>query len=49
MRARKSEWLYLFLEYMLMAIADGLVALTGWIGVKLYKRWKRRQRRRDKD
>lgn len=46
-RSRKSEWLYLFAEYLLMALADGLVALTGWIGVRLYKKWKRRRQKRE--
>lgn len=43
MKERKSEWLYLFAEYLLMAIAEGIVALIGWIGAKLYKRWRRRK------
>lgn len=47
MKTRKSEWLYLFAEYLLMALADGLVAFTGWIGVRLYKKWKRRRKKRE--
>lgn len=47
MKTRKSEWAYLFLEYLIAALADGLVALVGWIGVRIWKRWRKRKKRRD--
>lgn len=47
MKIRRNEWVMLFLEYLLGALADGLVALVGWIGVRVYKRWRKRKKRRD--
>lgn len=46
----------LFLEYLLEALAVGVVAAAGWVGRHLWRQWRRwekkkqrRQRKREKD
>lgn len=42
-----NGWALLFLEYLIAALADGLVSLCGWIGVRLWRKWKRRRKKRE--
>lgn len=42
---RSAVLVDLFLEFLVAAVAEGLVALAGWVGRKVYRRWKKRRAR----
>lgn len=41
-RRARSEWVSLFLEYAIAALAEAIVAALGWVLRKLWRWWKRR-------
>jgi flagellar biogenesis protein FliO len=43
---KAREWAPVFVEALLVALAEGLVLLGGWLLKKLYRWHKRRRRRR---
>lgn len=46
---RASNLLEVFLEYVIAALAEGLVAAAGWALRKLHKRWKKKSEKVDED
>jgi hypothetical protein len=45
MTRRRSVWGELFLEALVAALAEGVVTALGWLGRKLYRKWRRWRRR----
>lgn len=41
MKRRTSEWVYVFVEALLMSLAEGVVLALGWVARKLYRKWRR--------
>lgn len=48
-RPRASSLLEVFFEYVVAALAEGLVAAAGWVLRKLHKRWKKKHEKVDEE